>query len=94
METRTVRLEIIGRVQGVGYRDWTVREARRLALTGWVRNRPDGSVEVVASGPAPVLDTFITACRTGPRHAVVADILITDTSTPDLPHPFERRPTG
>ena len=51
MGQRRVRLRIHGRVQGVFYRDSTRREAQRLGLRGWVRNRSDGSVETVAQGP-------------------------------------------
>ena len=51
-EVRTVRVRIAGRVQGVGYRYWTERVAGELGLTGWVRNRRDGTVEAVFSGAA------------------------------------------
>ena len=54
-DTITVRVRISGRVQGVWYRGWTVDEARRLGLSGWVRNRRDGSVEAVFSGPEHVV---------------------------------------
>ena len=50
MATRTVHVMISGRVQGVGYRAWTAREAERRGLSGWVCNRRDGSVEAVFSG--------------------------------------------
>ena len=51
MATRTVRVTITGRVQGVGYRAWVEREASRRRLDGWVRNRRDGAVEAVVFGP-------------------------------------------
>ncbi|MBM3620020.1 MAG: acylphosphatase [Alphaproteobacteria bacterium] len=72
------RLRIRGRVQGVGYRYWAVGQARALGLRGWVRNRSDGSVEVVAAGPGNALDIFIVACRRGPRAARVEAVDIED----------------
>ncbi|MBL6456529.1 acylphosphatase [Belnapia sp. T6] len=68
------RLRIEGRVQGVGYRAWMVREARRLGLSGWVRNLPDGSVEAVVAGPEPAVQALLTACRRGPILARVDHI--------------------
>ena len=64
---------VIGRVQGVGFR-WYARErARSLDLTGWVRNRPDGSVEILASGASSRLEEFKALIREGPRGATVDD---------------------
>ncbi len=74
------RLRIRGRVQGVGYRYWAVGQARALGLRGWVRNRRDGSVEVVATGAANALDMFIAACRRGPRAARVVSVDIEDAN--------------
>lgn len=63
-----------GRVQGVGFR-WFVRErARALGLTGWVRNRPDGSVEVLAFGDDTALQRLRALLRSGPTGAHVSDI--------------------
>ena len=69
--TRTIRLRIEGRVQGVGYRMFVERNAGALALDGWVRNRRDGGVEVVVSGPATAIDEFTARCRAGPPAARV-----------------------
>lgn len=69
-----LRLRIRGRVQGVGFRAWTVRQARTLGLRGWVRNRADDSVEVVAAGPSEALDAFVATCRMGPRGARVDSV--------------------
>jgi acylphosphatase len=63
-------------VQGVGYRAWTVDEARRRELSGWVRNLADGDVEAVFSGPAAVVDDMVAACRRGPSLARVNHVMI------------------
>ena len=70
MERRAVRLRITGRVQGVGYRWWAERQARALALDGWVRNCPDGSVELLAIGDEVALERMAEACRGGPPAGV------------------------
>jgi len=62
-----------GDVQGVGYRVFVIRSAAPLALHGWVRNRFDGSVEVVAEGERSALDSLLCDLRTGPRAAAVRD---------------------
>jgi acylphosphatase len=72
MSDHVVRRVIIhGRVQGVGYRDWTRHVARFRRIEGWVRNRRDGSVEAVFSGPADAVSGMIEACRAGPSSARV-----------------------
>ena len=74
--TQTVRLEarVRGRVQGVGYRWFVVRAARRLGLTGWVANEHDGSVATVAEGDEPAIDEFAEALAKGPPGAIVSDV--------------------
>src|SRR5260221_2791216 len=67
--SRAVRRVIGGGVQGVGYRQGAVSEAVRLGLTGWVRNRVDGTVEAVASGDDAAVEQFVAACRHGPSLA-------------------------
>jgi len=74
MTRRAVRLIIDGRVQGVGYRQWTVREALARGLDGWVRNLPDGTVEALLAGPEEAVSAMIDACRKGPRFAAVASV--------------------
>ena len=69
-----VRLLIRGRVQGVWFRAWAKRTARALGLDGWVRNRDDGTVEVVAAGAPAALEALIAACRQGPPAARVDDV--------------------
>lgn len=67
------RLRVVarGRVQGVGFREFTRRRATALDLDGWVRNLPDGSVELEAEGPRVALDQLLAALRDGPRFARV-----------------------
>jgi len=69
--TKTVRVSIYGRVQGVGYRLWTEQRARQLGIDGWVRNRLDGSVEAVFCADETRLDRILTDCRSGPAVARV-----------------------
>jgi acylphosphatase len=66
-----LRVIVTGYVQGVGYRYWAAREARFFGITGWVRNLPDGSVEVVAEGPKPALLELLGTLRRGPSYADV-----------------------
>ena len=73
---RAVHLRVIGRVQGVFYRAWTEQSAKALGLAGWVRNRRDGSVEAVFSGPADAVAAMIGKCRQGPRAARVEAVEI------------------
>jgi acylphosphatase len=75
---KTVRLRISGEVQGVGYRIWATRTAAGLGLRGWVRNRFDGSVEVLATGAADAVAAMVEACRHGPRAARVAAVTVSD----------------
>jgi acylphosphatase len=68
-----IRLEAVvrGRVQGVGFRYYVAREARRLGLRGWVANDRDGSLRAVAEGSGPELDRIEHVLRTGPPGAIV-----------------------
>jgi acylphosphatase len=65
------QLTIQGRVQGVGYRAWVEHQARAHGLEGWVRNRRDGSVEALLSGPADVVANMVALCHRGPVYARV-----------------------
>lgn len=71
----SIHVEIYGRVQGVWFRAWTEREARSRGLDGWVRNRRDGSVEAIFSGPVTTVDEMIQACWSGPPSAQVLDVV-------------------
>jgi acylphosphatase len=69
--SRSVRVRISGRVQGVGFRAWAAGRARALGLAGTVFNRRDGAVEAVFSGSAEAVEAMLAACRDGPPHARV-----------------------
>jgi acylphosphatase len=91
MPARLLRIE--GRVQGVGYRDWMCRTALRLGLHGWVRNRPDGSVEALVAGPDEKVQALLEAAQRGPLQARVDRILDRPAEAPAEPG-FRRLPTG
>jgi acylphosphatase len=89
-EERRVRLLISGRVQGVCFRAYTREEACRLGLKGWVRNLPDGRVEVLAQGDPSKVGMLESWCRRGPPYARVRSVESVEEGTagPGLP-PFE-----
>ena len=90
MNARHLRIE--GRVHGVGYRDWLVREASRLGLYGWVRNRRDGSVEAVVAGDGAAVQALLTSCRRGPSLARV-DCITESFAEPPAEPGFRRLPS-
>lgn len=69
-----MRLVIVGRVQGVGFRVWLRDAADEAGVTGWTRNRRDGAVEAVLAGDADAVRALIDRCRIGPPGAVVTGI--------------------
>jgi acylphosphatase len=73
-QRRRLKAEILGDVQGVGFRYFAQSHARRLGLDGYVRNRYDGAVEVEAEGDASSLERFLDTLRQGPRQARVRDV--------------------
>lgn len=92
MPRRAETLRIQGRVQGVGYRGWAVQAATARGLEGWVRNRRDGSVEILAIGEATAVDALQESCRQGPSAAVVLAVeryMAEDDGSTG----FEERPT-
>lgn len=90
---KTVRVRVIGRVQGVWFRAWTQKQALEIGLNGWVRNRRDGSVEALLSGDDADVDRMITACHDGPPAARVDEVLVAvDEGNP--PPGFNLHPTG
>lgn len=89
------RLFVRGRVQGVGYRAWLARQAGKQGLSGWVRNRQDGSVEALILAPSDTLAAFLALCRIGPAAAHVSDLATQDETLPasDAENGFTVRPT-
>lgn len=85
-------LRISGRVQGVGYREWMVAQARVLGIAGWVRNRRDGAVEALVEGEQDALAELLRLCRRGPRSARVDAIEESEAEPPAEPG-FRRIPT-
>ena len=73
-------LRISGRVQGVGFRYFMDRKARELGVTGWVRNRHDGTVEAMVQGAPEAVEAMIAAARQGPRAALVTDVKVAEGS--------------
>jgi acylphosphatase len=92
MARPAIRLIVRGRVQGVGFRWWTASQARRLGLAGWVRNRRDGTVEILAIGPPNAVEALAQACREGPRAAAVSQVE-QSAAEDDGSTDFEDRPT-
>ncbi|HVV83399.1 MAG TPA: acylphosphatase [Kofleriaceae bacterium] len=86
-----MRLRVDGRVQGVAYRASTQHEASRLGLTGWVRNLPDGAVELEAQGPAAVVAALEAWCRRGPSLARVTRVTCSPCAPIDGEHGFSIR---
>jgi acylphosphatase len=87
----TLHLRIWGRVQGVGFRYYTKIEARRRGVSGWVRNRSDGSVEAVVHGPQKAVDGLVEWVRHGPPSANVTDVQVSVAA--GIYEKFETRPT-
>ena len=88
----TRRLHVRGRVQGVWFRESVRQEAARLGVTGWVRNRLDGSVEAVVQGTAEAVDAITDWARHGPEQARVDDV---EAQSADGDYKsFDKRPTS
>jgi acylphosphatase len=80
MERVTKLLRIEGLVQGVGFRYFMQRKARMLGVTGWVRNRTDGTVEAVVQGSADSIAAIIAQAKQGPRSARVTSVKVSDAA--------------
>jgi acylphosphatase len=74
MDEETLHAIIKGRVQGIGYRNWTLTKAKTLGINGWVRNMDNGCVEAVFSGAKAAVSVMLEACREGPNAAMVSSI--------------------
>jgi len=81
-ELKAIHVIISGRVQGVWFRAWTQKAALKLGLTGWVRNRTDGTVEALLCGRSEQLEAMIAKCRKGPTLARVDKISQTPAEPP------------
>jgi acylphosphatase len=91
----SLRVVITGQVQGVGYRDALKAQAERLGVSGWVRNRADGSVEAVLQGDFHVVQATLTWARHGPAPARVSEVRTSplEPESDQVYSGFERRPT-
>jgi acylphosphatase len=85
------RIVVRGEVQGVFFRDSTREEAESRGVSGWVRNRDDGSVEAVFEGSADAVEAMVEWCRSGPSRAEVEDMDVSLEEDPDGLHGFEVR---
>ncbi len=92
-EAATRRLVARGRVQGVWFRESMRLEAERLGVTGWVRNRLDGSVEAVVQGRATAVEQIVAWARRGPADAAVASLEVYDEEH-GVFGSFEKRPAA
>ena len=93
MSVEAHRLEIHGRVQGVGYRDAAVQAAFECAVQGWVRNRREGHVEAFVQGESDAVERFVAWCRRGPPLARVAEIARHEAEVDPRLAAFETRAT-
>lgn len=95
-EISILRIRVLGRVQGVGFRAHVAQAGQALHLTGWVRNRPDGSVEVLAGGELRALQELAGVCRQGPHGSRVDNVTCDEEegAPAALPFPFAVLPTG
>jgi acylphosphatase len=94
-ETLTRRVVVEGLVQGVGYRHFAYHAALKLGLSGWVRNRPDGTVEALISGSPDAIEAMLAELRRGPRWADVRSVRLAEAAGETwTPGTFAVRSTG
>lgn len=82
------RIIVDGRVQGVGFRYFVQMEADKRKLAGWVKNRDDGRVEILAEGPENALQSFVEAVKNGSPFSKVTDIFVTESRSLEGHHRF------
>jgi len=92
-ELTTLRLRVEGFVQAVGYRNFAIAEANRLGLDGWIRNRSDGTVELLVSGVQKIVEEFVGAAMRGPEGSRVKSVDIHNEDKPPEEKGFRRRPS-
>ena len=90
---KCIRVAIVGRVQGVGYRYWLVQIAKKFDVTGWVRNRNNGEVDAVVCGRSQNVDLLLSACQNGPTFANVSSVTVVGKISERFDI-FEVRPTA
>lgn len=91
MKRKRVHAIVRGRVQGVAFREYTRREAERLGVSGWVRNRSDGTVEVVCEGDAASVDELVAWLATGSPYALVTHVTLNEDGPQGETAPFAIR---
>ena len=88
---KIVRAVVTGKVQGVWFRAWTVKEAQKRNLRGWVQNLRDGSVEALFAGEPAIVDDMLKACHQGPPLAKVVGVAVSDATGETVPGDFAQR---
>lgn len=89
--TRQVKIHVSGRVQGVYFRAFTQKEAKKHKISGFAKNLPDGRVEIVAAGPKDSVEKLIRWCHKGPITARVDRVELEELDIGDIPAGFEIR---
>lgn len=93
-ERLRARVVVEGKVQGVWFRAWTQEQAAGRGLSGWVRNRRDGTVEAVFDGPAAIVEAMIRACWDGPAAARVQAVRVEPIPAEDVLEGFTILPSA
>jgi acylphosphatase len=93
MNLKTQHLTILGRVQGVGFRYYMAYKAKQFHVTGWVRNRADGSVEALIQGDADNIEQLIIRAHRGPPKSEVQSVTPEEVITSEIFTEFDIRPT-
>ena len=81
-DTTSLRVQVHGIVQGVGFRDFLLTSAQQQKLDGWVRNRADGTVEALVSGPTKAVEIFVSHATKGPHGAKVTAVDLHNSEPP------------